>query len=159
MPSPIKLEIEGKKYVAYPEQSEGEKKRSLRPEPGIDFHSITNTGKIYFHLDTNQEEIDQVFGCGNGFVKFEEAERELAYRQALQRVKEWIYEHDAEGEFKPNKYFRNFTIYFAIEEHKFRLESYNLVKKFSPFGYLKSEAACEQLIKEMDSDLRIIFNV
>jgi hypothetical protein len=159
MSSPIKLEIEGKKYVAYLEQSEGENK-SLRPKQGEEvFYIKCNSKSIGQYVYSVDGSMPNWYDLGDVFKTRIEAERELVYRQALQRVKEWIYEHDAEGEFKPNKYFRNFTIYFAIEEHKFRLESYNLVKKFSPFGYLKSEAACEQLIKEMDSDLRIIFNV
>ena len=159
MSSPIKLKIKKKKYITYLKQSKN-KNKSLKPKQNKKiFYIKCNSKSIGQYVYSVDGSMPNWYDLGDVFKTRIEAERELVYRQALQRVKEWIYEHDAEGEFKPNKYFRNFTIYFAIEEHKFRLESYNLVKKFSPFGYLKSEAACEQLIKEMDSDLRIIFNV
>lgn len=152
MSSPIKLEIEGKKYVAYPEQSEGEKKRSLRPENGQGYSLLIGSTITFDSWGSRWSENEQ-FKLGNVFSTLREAERELAYRQALQRVKEWIYEHDAGKEWSKDPcwlvrwYEGNFDTYCPY------------AKFFSPFGYLKSEEACEQLIREMDSDLRIIFNV
>ena len=154
MSSPIKLEIEGKKYVAYLEQSEGEKKRSFRPQKNTMVYVLTgNEGvaEILYSDSTLQRNFTDM---GHIFLTSVEAERELVYRQALQRVKEWIYEHDAGKEWKggTENYFVYWNQVFIIE---YRLNN----KFFSPFGYLKSEEACKQLIREMDSDLRIIFNV
>ena len=88
------------------------------------------------------------------FLNRVEAERELVYRQALQRVKEWIYERDAGKEWKDGT--ENYSVCW---NEVFVIEHWLNNKCFSPFSYLKSEEACRQLIQEMDSDLRIIFNV
>lgn len=156
-PTPIKLEIEGKKYVAYPEQSEDEKKRSWRPKKNTTVYILTGDKKIskVLYLDSNLQR--NFFDLGYIYLTRVEAESELIYRQALQRVKEWIYDHDAKKYWEEEK--DKFSLCWHALEKKFQIQNWTNWKHFSPFGYLKSNKACEQLIQEMDSDLRIIFNV
>lgn len=154
----IKLEIEGKKYVAYPEQSEGEKKRSLRPKQGDCIYAIRcNKKDVGEYVWNEDSSMTNWYELGDVSTDRKVIERELAYRQALQRVKEWIYEHDAGKEWKWGE--ENYIIKYLTKNYKFVPDFWMQDKYFSPFGYLKSAEACGQLIQEMDSDLRIIFNV
>lgn len=154
---PIKLEIEGKKYVAYPEQSEGEKKRSLRPKKNTMVYVLTGNEVVAEVLYSDSTLQRNFFDMGHIFLTRVEAERELVYRQALQRVNEWIYEHDAGKKWEGER--DKFSFLWNALEEEFKIQGWTNWKFFSPFGYLKSEEACKQLIREMDSDLRIIFNV
>lgn len=156
MSSPIKLEIEGKKYVAYPEQSETENK-SLRPKQGEEiFYIRCNSKSVGQHSYDTDGSMPSWYELGDVFKTEQEAERELAYRQALQRVKEWIYEHDAKD--NDEEALPYITIVWNATEERFHYLRSDY-KSFSPFGYLKSEKACEQLIREKSDDLKIIFNV
>jgi len=157
MSSPIKLEIEGKKYVAYLEQSEDEKKRLLRPKKNTIVYVLTGDEGISEILYTDSTLQRNFSDLGYVFLTRSEAESELTYRQALQRVKEWIYEHDAGKKWEGER--DKFSLLWNALEEEFKIQGWTNWKFFSPFGYLKSEEACKQLIREMDSDLRIIFNV
>ena len=151
---PIKLEIEGKKYVAYLEQSEGEKTRSFRPKKNTVVYVLTGNEGVTDILYSDSTLQRNFSDMGHIFLTRVEAERELVYRQALQRVKEWIYEQNAGKEWKVGT--ENYSVYW---NEVFVIEHWLNNKCFSPFGYLNSREACRQLIREMDSDLRIIFNV
>lgn len=157
MSSPIKLEIEGKKYVAYLEQSEGENK-SLKPKQNEEVFYIKcnskSIGQCVYSVDGS---MPNWYDLGDVFKTRIEAERELVYRQALQRVKEWIYELDAGQKWEGER--DKFSLLWDALREEFKIQGWTNWKFFSPFGYLKSEEACKQLIREMDSDLRIIFNV
>ena len=157
MSSPIKLKIKKKKYITYLKQSKN-KNKSLKPKQNKKiFYIKCNSKSIGQYVYSVDGSMPNWYDLGDVFKTRIEAERELVYRQALQRVKEWIYELDAGQKWEGER--DKFSLLWDASEEKFKIQGWAYWKFFSPFGYLKSEEVCKQLIREMDSDLRIIFNV
>ena len=92
----------------------------------------------------------------------EEAEQEVAKRKAIQAVKIYIVENF--GVFEPNwgdSEQEKWTIWYDYEDEELasNYDGNGKVKEYSPFGYLKSEADCEQLIADMEAELKIIWEI
>lgn len=92
---------------------------------------------------------------GNTFKTEELAQKELDKRIAIQAVKKYIAENDL-GWSGESKWW---DICMDNQDNSFGYNSHSFAKTYSPFGYLKSQEACEQLVMNQESNLKIIFEV
>jgi hypothetical protein len=99
------------------------------------------------------------WNAGNGFFTKKEADKESDKHRAIQRVKDYIIEHDME--FSPDwsngsqyKYYP----YYDESTKKVRWESWFRHRYYLPFSYLGSKEHIVQLIDDCQDDLLIIFD-
>lgn len=134
------------------------------------FISISN---IYKHtIDTYESFEMSYLEPWNVFFTQEEAEQELNKRKAIQRVRKYCYENNTElfsdeelKEILKNNADDNYlkiTHFYNIYYHELDKQFYSSIsnsKKYIDYFYFKEIEDVEQVIKNCESDLKIIFNV
>lgn len=136
------------------------KKVKLRPDLGDYYWIIVMDNAEIDEYPWDNDDIDNNnWDSGNGFFAKEEAEKELAKRQAIQRVKDYIIENGLEftpdwGDFEEQKY----SIWYdhAIKELNYDLSWFCQHERSF---YFKSKKDALQVIKACSSDLKIIYGV
>lgn len=158
----IELKINGKEVELSEETKEKIKKAcgqvKIRPKDGENYFYIGSVGSVYSGSFYKDNPIDNnIFKSGIGFFTEEEAEKELAKRQAIQRVKDYIKENGMylEPDWNDNsdKYF--FDYYFS--EDKIGINSRSHYKHYSPIGYLKSAEDAKKVLEDNKEDLELIY--
>jgi hypothetical protein len=153
----IELKINGKAIELSEEIKEQIKKAcgqvKLRPTMEEKYWAITGgeVGSFYFDgglIDNN------IWNAGNGFFTKEEAQKELAKRQAIQRVKDYILENGMYWEPDWNDDNLKYNFYY---EDKVEIDYGIQCKRYSPIGYLESEEHAEKVLEDNKEDLEIIF--
>lgn len=164
-----KLIIDGKEIPLSDEtvkslkQSLGVKSGLWKPKEGEQYFYNNNCGNTAEgrwcsdFIDGNRLSINNIF------PSYQLAQKEVDKRRATQRVRNYI--ADNFGVFKPDwkdgeqaKY----SVFYdnrECDQKGFRYENLNDIKQYSPFGHMKALAECNQLIKECEDDLKIIFEV
>ena len=108
----------------------------------------------------------------NVFLNKEEAEQEFNKRYAIQRIKKYCYENNIELfsneevnealKNNRNKYRLNtidvYYIYYNTIDKRFD-SGFWCVAKYTEYFYFKNKKDVEQVIKNCEADLKIIFNV
>ncbi|MDY0144207.1 MAG: hypothetical protein RBR97_20180 [Bacteroidales bacterium] len=154
----IELKINGKAIELSEETKEQIKKAcgqvKLRPTMEEKYWAITGgeVGSFYFDgglIDNN------IWNAGNGFFTKEEAQKELAKRQAIQRVKDYILENGMY--YEPDWDNGNEKYFFASYRGKTQIHNFCSNKCYSPIGYLKSNEDAEKVLEDNKEDLEIIF--
>lgn len=134
------------------------------------FISISN---IYKHTIDTYESFEMCYlEPWNVFFTQEEAEQELNKRKAIQRVRKYCYENNIElfsdeelKEILKNNADDNYlkiTHFYNIYYHELDKQFYSSIsnsKKYIDYFYFKEIEDVEQVIKNCESDLKIIFNV
>lgn len=134
------------------------------------FISISN---IYKHSIASYEAFKMSYlEPWNVFFTQEEAEQELNKRKAIQRVRKYCYENNIElfsdeelKEILKNNADDNYlkiTHFYNIYYHELDKQFYSSIsnsKKYIDYFYFKEIEDVEQVIKNCESDLKIIFNV
>ncbi len=143
------------------EQSK-KKKGFFKPEPGEKFY--------YVHRDYNRYEIGYGFWGGDKFDYFflsegncfktrQEAEQHKTYLEALQRVRLYIMEnHYFEPDWS-NEEQEKWNIEYDHKDKEFFDDCEWKFEKASLLPYLASIEAYNDVIKNCEDDLKIIFNV
>lgn len=96
---------------------------------------------------------------GNYFMTREQAKRKLEYDKALMRIKRYIrknfghFEPDWED---PNQ--KKFYIFYCNQECKLERNYCGISQDLNNLPYLQTEQQCNQLIKDMEEDLKIVLN-
>ena len=125
----------------------------IRPFMGETYFDINASGMVAketFELDMDKD----IWNLGNGFFTKEEAQKELAKRQAIQRVKDYILENGMYWEPDWNDDNLKYNFYY---EDKVEIDYGIQCKRYSPIGYLESEEHAEKVLKDNEEDLNIIF--
>ena len=137
---------------------EAESKKSLMPKEGERYGYITDNGHTYMTVWTaDSVDIDR-FNQGNVFPTKEAAEAERDRRAALQRIKVYIHEHDLGLEPVWRGWWQvKWCVYYDHGNNELKSVCHTVNQDFLPFGYLKSNTATTQLIKDMEKDLKIVF--
>ncbi|MDY0143721.1 MAG: hypothetical protein RBR97_17690 [Bacteroidales bacterium] len=155
----IELKINGKAIELSEEIKEQIKKVcgqevKVRPELGEEDFWIIATEGIVEKLYYNTNEDVAVWNAGNGFFTKKEAEKELAKRQAIQRIKDYILENGMYWEPDWNDDNLKYNFYY---EDKVEIDYGIQCKRYSPIGYLESEEHAEKVLEDNKEDLEIIF--
>jgi len=136
-------------------QLKGENKIKIRPDDKEYYYYITKNGEIGV-MSYGSSFDKEVWACGNGFFDKESAEKELAKRLAIQRVKDYVKLNNIEFEpdWKDDNQQKHYPVYSCgniIADYEYD------IKRYSPIGYLKSEEDCNKLIEDNKEDLLIIY--
>ena len=135
-------------------------KKGGRVEKGERYWHVDGDGCVMSIVECLDRFDDGYYQVGNYFHTKEEAEKELAKRQAIVRVKDWIRENL--GEFEPDwedrsQYKANF--YWCFSHKKFIAEIDYCNKSYSPVGHLRGQEDFNSLVKACEADLKIIWGV
>jgi hypothetical protein len=136
-----------------------EKKGLWKPEEGDEYWYMSDGGRSPAHWDDGSTDNGRYI-TGNVFPTQEAAQKEIEKRKAIHRVKEYIAKEF--GEFEPdweNRGQRKFQLDYGYSSKSMLIEWHVMKKVYSPFGYLRNGEHCEQLITDMEDDLKIIFEV
>ena len=135
------------------------KKGLWKPEKGEEYYYITEYGDVLSAIWREAQYEKEFLAIGNCFRTREQAEQEVAKRKAIQSVKIYIAENfpfEPDWENEPQE---KWTVYYRFDRKRFDTECNETAKGYSPFGYLKSDEDCEQLIKDMEAELKIIWEI
>ena len=107
----------------------------------------------------DNEDDHRYWDSGNVFFAKEETGKELAKRQAIQRIKDYIVEHDMEfdQDWNDKSQCKYYPCYHVLGQ-RIIWASCTVFKYYLPFSYLGSRDHIEQLIKDCQDDLLIIFD-
>lgn len=152
------INIDGQSISISDESFEALKKSLLKKDrfiPGVwqKYYYVNSWGDKSFSTWSGGMEDTFCLGQGNVFATREEAEEHAEKLKAISDVVNYCYENDlvsGEGE-------RRHYIYHEDGEYDFDYYS-ETVKYADMLPTLKSEEACEQVIKEKKDQLDIIFN-
>lgn len=130
-----------------------------RPVRGDRYYRILDHGLIICEYWYDGASYNNLWNSGNGFFTQEEAEKELARRQAKRRIQDFIIENGLEfnpdwGNDMEEKY------YICFDHHKDDF-AYTSPYTFN-YGldfYFRSEEDAELVIDNCEDDLRIIFGI
>lgn len=152
------ITLNGKKYVEYIEP-EKEYKR-WRTEEWKDYYVILSNWEIDVHTHTDSNIDDLRYNIGNYFQTEQEAIKESDKRLAVVRVNDKILELNEWwkpdwNDFNEDKY----CIIYRNNMKLFCCEVSNYIKNTSNIYYIKSEEIVEQIIKEHQEDLKLIFDI
>ena len=130
------------------------------PQEG-DKHWIVSSGGNVFDSYWRDDELDRKYlAAGNVFPAMAAAQAELAKRKALQEIKTYI--RGNFGEFEPNwddGYQYKYSVCYDHEDKKFQSDWWSAAHHYSPFGYLASRDHAEQLIRDQEANLKILWGV
>ena len=161
MKNDLKITYKGKEIEISKETRESFLKalvnKSRKPEKGDEYWSIVSNGIFPQTWDNNETDIAR-YNYGNCFKTEEKAEKELAKREAIVRVKDYIYENF--GEFEPdweNDDEWKLTIHYCYEIMTLEWSLDYSEKHYSSIGYLHTGVDCDQLIEDCKEDLEIIY--
>lgn len=135
-------------------------KKSRTPNEDDRYWYISDIGVVIYSNWDNHSVDKGRLSISNVFLTKEEAEEELAYRKALVVIKDYIYEHDLELEpdWRDDEQ-KKYIVIYLHGVNKFDCYWNYFGQHFSPFGYLKSEEAVEQLIRDCEKELKVVFKV
>lgn len=136
-------------------------KKKLRPEINEWYFYASTDGRIETSRWSNDVIDNGRWSSGNGFFTEKEAKKELDKRQAIQRIKNYIIEHDME--FCPDWNNMEQEKHYPFFKYDLRLicwgrADHDYYDYYLPFGYLASEEHLKQLTKDCQDDLLIIFD-
>ena len=158
------ITIDGKTIELSKETTDELKKKLFSEFPKDDdmFYMIDEYGDINCSAWEDDCDTDkEIMEIGNIYETMEEAQRHVKWLKAVQRVKEYIKKEF--GEFVPD--------WDNAQQSKYAVKQYSFYNKvftetfyfkhkiYSPIGYLETQKNIDQLIKDNEADLKIIFNV
>lgn len=155
----IELKINGKSIELSKEKEEkiikACSKVKVRPNED-DKYWFTNNYYIDTLIWENDEMDNHYWNSGSGFFTEEEAEKELAKRRAIQKIKDYIKENGMywEPDWNNNGNEKYFFIYHSGET---QIHNCFSIKYYSPIGYLKSRGDAEKVLEDNKEDLLLIF--
>lgn len=134
-------------------------KKKLRPELGETYYILYSDTEIVTGLWSDSGGDRKNWSSGNGFFTEAEAEKELAKRQAIQRIKDYIVENDMEFEPDWNDVDQaKYIPYYNEYAKKLECRGFCTLQYYTPFSYLGKVNHLEQLNKDCQGDLLIIFD-
>ena len=157
--------IDGKKIEISEETANNLKEKFSEKSP-YQFNNLKETyilnGKggvdnSYKYIDSYQK---GAIKQGNVFRTKEKAEHERDKREAIFKIKKYIYDNfgydptDWAG-LEDKKYF----ITYDILSNKFEWTTYFYCNVYSPIGYLKTEEQAQEIIDNFEDELKIIFDI
>ncbi len=165
-----KIIIDDKEIEISDESYEAFKKQFVKSEvwkPGIneEYWTVGFGGEITSWVNAGEYDYDFDYSIGNCFKTEEEAEEALktgwvAYLQALKRLKGYIAEYGLE--FEPD-WNNTCAKHFIVYEHNTRLFSSDRYgvgfRQASSLPYFETENDAEQVIRDCEPELKILFGV
>lgn len=156
-----KLIINGKETTLTPEQL---KELGFENKPWLqkgDRCWLLNPSGAVTDWRWDDDRVDQeCLATGSVFPTKEAAEAELAKRKALQEIKTYI--RDNFGEFEADWDHVDKWNHYVVYNHdlkKFKTNMGCISQPYSPFGYLASRDHTEQLIRDQEANLKILWGV
>lgn len=141
-----------------------EVKKRFRSKNGGVYYFINSCGVIDEYYENGHGFDDNNWETGNYHKTEKEAGeiglQKLEKEKAIQRVKDYVMENF--GVFKPDwtsEHQEKYRICYSASKRRFKYASDNIIKEYSPFGYLESSKNSIKLIKDCEKDLKIIFDV
>ena len=134
-------------------------KKKLRPEVGEVYYILYGDASVGGSILGNDPKDLRYWNAGNGFFTKKEADKESDKHRAIQRVKDYIIEHDME--FSPDWSNGSQYKYYPYYDESTKKVSWNCcwqARSFLPFSYLGSTDHIVQLTKDCQDDLVIIFD-
>jgi len=133
---------------------------SLKPKMGEKYF-LLGSGGVYgtCRWDSDDAYI-YAYSQGNVFLSKEAVEKERDKRTAIMRVREYIANNF--GVFEPDwedQNQRKYTYFYDHDCVAFDCDYAWADQEYSPFGYLRTYEDAQQLIKDCETDLKIIFEV
>jgi len=151
------ITLNGKKYVEYIEP-EKEYKRWRAAKWWI-YYTIYADWDVNCDYDDNDNMDESKYNIGNYFQTEEEAIKERDKLLAIVRVNDKILELNEWWKPDFEKYYNKYTIYYDNNEYTFIVQSYCYNSGSFAIYYMKSEEIAEQIIKEHQEDLKLIFDI
>lgn len=143
-----------------------EKKGLWKPEMGEEYWDLGFDGSTHYGWRwENLSWEEKAYLRGNVFPTEEAAEKEDEKRKAIHRVKQYIAREfgvfgPSREELNQNKYLGVYLPYWDVEEKcMVPMQQSSRYFHYSPFNYLRSAEDCDQLITDMEDDLKIIFEI
>ena len=157
----ITLEVTDERYEELLKESTLPKKQS-RYVPKVDeeYWYVSSGGKEDYCRWRNDEYDIFRLGQNNVFKTEAEAEKHSAKHQAISEVTNYCYENDLVLECDwENLTQEKWRIYYSFNDKKFGYWKYTLSKEVNFLPFLKSTEACNQVIKEKEEALKLIFEI
>ena len=157
----ITLEVTDERYEELLKESTLPKKQSrFVPKIGDEYWLVDEIGDV----STSHWENDRVdlfrLGQNNVFRTEAEAEKHSAKLNAISKVTNYCYENDLVLECDwENLTQEKWRIYYSFNDKKFGYWKYTLSKEVNFLPFLKSTEACNQVIKEKEGALKLIFEI
>ena len=156
------ITINGEKYIKVGDTEWYKKERNKYKQYLEDeYFILKSSGKI---LNTKIDTINKSkeFSQGNVFRTKEEAEHERDKREAIFKIKKYIYDNFGYdptdwADWEDDTY--KIEISYEYELYEFDFYCRNSSKSYSPIGYLKTEDQAQEIIDKFEDELRIIFDV
>ena len=159
--------INGKKIEISEETADNLKKKFSEKSPyelekGDYYYTIKEYGDVGKRLYENDSYDKEAIKQGNVFRTKEKVEHERDKREAIFKIKKYIYDNFGYdptdwadfNDFDENK----FNIYYNSEGNfDYWLKYYS--KEYSPIGYLKTEEQAQEIIDNFEDELKIIFDI
>lgn len=133
-------------------------KKKIRPNVGEEYAVIYGYS-IGINIWKDDEVDNTIWNAGNGFFTEEEAKKELAKRQAIQRVKDYLIENDllCTKEEENNRNISKFSVVYDFYVNIFYVSECVYQKHNSLFGLLNKNDG--NFIKDNEADLKIILDI
>ena len=155
------ITINGEKYIKADCEECKEKKSPYEFKNGDEYYMLTANGKTSKHYWDNYTIEKWGVTLGKIFRTREEAEHERDKREAIFKIKKYIYDNFGydptdwfEWEAGKTNYFITFSYY-----HNCFCWNCHIDKHYSPIGYLKTEDQAQEIIDNFEDELKIIFNI
>ena len=130
-----------------------------RAKEGEKYFYIYSNGIVGTEKKSHNQMDNDIWELGNYYRTVEEANKEIEKRKAIMRIRR--YAAEKWGEFVPNWSDHNqvkFHIYYDHKKQNFNKNSNHYIQNKS-FIYFEDIEHIEEVIKNFESDLKLIFNL
>lgn len=126
------------------------KEDKVEIKKGTKYWIVTDYGEKTDYKCQNSKIDNYRLNIGNFYLNESDCDKEVERLQALARVRKYIRENELSG--------GDYFLYYNVNENKltwyYAVHTYN-----AELENIKSQEACEQIIRENESDLKIIYRV
>ena len=156
------ITINGEKYIKAECEECKEKKSPYEFKNGDEYYILTASGKTSKHYWDNYTIEKWGVTLGKIFRTKKEAEHERDKREAIFKIKKYIYDNfgydPTDWADWEDTYRRKYQIVYDCNINRFEnIGGFNRV--YSPIGYLKTKEQGKVIIDNFEDELRIIFSI
>ena len=156
------ITINGEKYIKADCEECKEKKSPYEFNNLKETYILNGKGRVvnsYKYIDSYQK---GAIKQGNVFRTKKEAEHERDKREAIFKIKKYIYEnfgYDPTDWADWENFVSKYVVSYDNDEKEFAFDCYYNFRYYSPIGYLKTIYQAEEIIDNFEDELKIIFDI
>lgn len=161
----MKATIKTKEGLEFTGELIEKKPKRPRAERGGRYYCADVDGSVRAQLEDFDKVDNFLFETGNYYLTKDQAEKEgrpkVEKEKAIQRIKDYILENDMyfEPNWEDDEEIKWAIQYCHEEEEFFSVNYLQYLQLFSPFGYLAKKEHTDQIMKDCEEDLKIIFDI